>query len=154
VDKKPASKTVFWTLLCVSALIGVLTFVSVFWRNYSTMTLRAKNTEATKNLKEICQAEQNYFREHGVFAKADPTPAREPAKNPTPFDSPNIMDWNVLQWSPDMDVRCQYTIFLTKSDGSDFKAIARCDADGDGDYAQFEMGQECLVVRISDQWVF
>ena len=118
------------------------------------MNLRAKNSEAKRNLKEICQAEQKYFQTHGVYTKAGPTPERRPSISTTRFESTYLHEWNLLNWEPEWAVRCQYTVFLTKSDGSDFQAITRCDADGDGDYAQFEMNKECVVTQISDQWVF
>ena len=60
------------------------------------MTLKAKNSEARKNLKEICEAEQEYFRTHGVYLEAGPTPKREPNKIPIPFDSPHIQEWKTL----------------------------------------------------------
>ena len=118
------------------------------------MTLKSKNREARKNLKEICQAEQEYFGTYGIYLEAGPTPKREPNKSSTSFDSSYIQEWKTLKWTPNMDVRCQYTVFFTKSDGSDFKALARCDADGDGDYARFEMDKECFVFQSSDKWVF
>lgn len=154
MNKEQSSQRLFWILLSVGAFIGVLTFVSIFWKNYSTMNLRAKNSEATRNLQEICQAEQEYFRTHAVYLKAGPIPAREPSISTTRFESAHLHEWNLLKWEPEWAVRCQYAIFLTKSDGSDFQAITRCDADGDGDYAQFEMDKECVVTQISDQWVF
>ena len=154
LNKEPSSQRHFWILLLTASLLGILSFLGVFWRHYNAMTLKAKNREARKNLKEICQAEQEYFRTHGVYLKAGPTPQREPNKSSTPFDSPHIQEWKTLKWAPDMDVRCQYTVFFTKSDGSEFKALARCDADGDGDYSQFQMDKECFVFQSSGQWVF
>ena len=154
MKKEPSTQSHFWILLLGAALLGILSFLAVFWRHYNAMTLKAKNSEARKNLKEICQAEQEYFRTHGVYVKAGPTPEREPDKGPTPFESSYLHEWNLLNWKPEWDVRCQYTIFFTKPDGSDFKALARCDADGDGDYAQFQMDKECFVFQSSGQWVF
>ena len=149
-----SSQRNLWILLLGAVLIGILSFLAIFWRSYSTMTLNAKTSEATKNLQEICQAEQEYFRTHGVYVKAGPIPAREPSTSTTQFESPHLHEWNVLKWEPEWEVRCQYTIFLTKSDGRDFQAISRCDADGDGDYAQFQTDKSCVVIRISDKWVF
>ena len=59
-----------------------------------------------------------------------------------------------MKWKPEWDVRCQYPVFFTKTDGSDFKVLARCDADGDGDYAQFQMDKECFVFQSSGQFFF
>ena len=154
MNKEQSSQRIFWILLSVAVFIGVLTFLGIFWKNYSTMNLHAKNSEATRNLQEICQAEQEYFRTRGVYLKAGPTPERKPSISTTPFESLHLHEWNMLKWEPEWEVRCQYTIFLTKSDGSDFQAISRCDADGDGDYAQFETDKSCVVSRISDKWVF
>tara|TARA_B100001093_G_C26608108_1_gene918905 strand:- start:262 stop:684 length:423 start_codon:yes stop_codon:yes gene_type:complete len=87
-EKRTLVSTHFLILLLGATLLEILSFLGVFWRHYNAMTLKAKNSEARKNLKEICQTEQEYFRRYGVYLEAGPRPKREPNNNPTPFDSP------------------------------------------------------------------
>ena len=115
------------------------------------MTFR---NEAVTNLEEICQAEQIYFRANGVFLGAGATPNRTPTLSATPFSSSELHEWTTLGWKPKADVRCQYAIILTDPEGGNFQAIARCDEDGDGDYARYQIEKECTVAQLTGERVF
>ncbi len=119
------------------------------WPNFRDMAVRAKRSEGAGLLGEIHQAELAWFEAHGRFASAGATPARLPGKAQTAFDSEHLAEWEALGWVPEGMVRCQYEVELTAPDGSDFRATARCDTDGDGRYSVFEATRDVLPRLVS-----
>ena len=149
-NQEPKQGTVLWKFFVTVGVLSILFIVATAWRNFATMAIKAKRTEAPEILKEICEAEKQFFQTHGVYAQAGLTPQDAPSKMQRPFTSPSLHEWQRLGWEPTMDVRCQYAVQLTSLNGSDFQGIAKCDTDGDGLFSEYMMDKECTVTRISD----
>jgi hypothetical protein len=98
-------------------------------------------------LEQIHQAELEYFEEHGEYLAVGATPRRAPGRTQTPFESEHMAGWTRLGWQPDSRVRCQYEV--TVPTPTDFRAVARCDADGDGQMAVFISSRAQPSKRIS-----
>jgi hypothetical protein len=141
--------------LILLILGGLLVVCGVrVWPNFRDMGMRAKRAEGIGLLTEIHRAELAWFDSNGRFASAGATPARPPGKSQTAFESDHLAEWKALGWLPEGMVRCQYEVELTAPDGSDFRATARCDVDGDGRHSVFEGTRDILPRLVSppDQW--
>lgn len=149
-QKEPNKRSVLWRVFIGVGILSILLIMATMWRNYSTMAVRAKRSEAPHNLQQICEAEKRYFDTNGVYAQAGLTPQDAPSKMQRPFTSPSLHEWQRLGWAPEGDVRCQYAVHLTSLNGSDFQGVAKCDTDGDGLFSEYMMDRECNVTRISD----
>lgn len=150
---KQIFKPIIHALLSIAVLMGFVCIIGIAW-NRNAKIFRAKTSEAVQNLEEICQAEQVYFRANGVFLEAGATPNRRATASSTPFVSPDLYAWTTLGWKPKRDVRCQYAIILTNPERSNFQAIARCDEDGDGDFARYQVEKDCFVTRLTDTRIY
>lgn len=104
-------------------------------QRFMTMGMQAKTTEGPALLAEVRNAQLNHFQRHGAYVAVGPTPARAPGPSPTPFQSEHMDGWARLGWQPESTVRCQYEVRVPKPDT--FEAVARCDADGDGNLSVF-----------------
>ena len=140
-NQEPKQGTVLWKFFVTVGVLSILFIVATAWRNFATMAVKAKRSEAPEILQDICEAEKQFFRTHGVYAQAGLTPQDAPT---------SLHEWQRLGWEPTMDVRCQYAVQLTSLNGSDFQGVAKCDTDGDGTFSEYMMDKECTVTRISD----
>ena len=104
-------------------------------QRFVTIGMRAKTAEGPALLAEVRNAQLDHFQRHGAYVAVGPTPARAPGPSPTPFQSEHMDGWGRLGWQPESTVRCQYEVRVPKPDT--FEAVARCDADGDGNLAVF-----------------
>ena len=116
---------------------------------YTNLAVNAKRAEGLWRLQEIRDAELKHFQQHGVFVAAGPTPAHVPGKQQSDFRSEHMDAWSQLGWRPDSMVRCQYEV--TVPTPTSFQAVARCDADGDGQLAVFESNPEEPPKRVSPE---
>ena len=135
----------------VLATVGLLLVVGLFaqraWTRFATMGMVAKTSEAVQNLEHIRQAQAAYFETHGAYLALGATPQRAPGPSPTAFASEHTDEWVRLGWQPDSPVRCQYAV--TVPTPTDFQAVARCDADGDGEVSVFVSGPDGPPKRTS-----
>lgn len=126
----------------VLAIVGLVVVAGLFtqraWTRFATMGMVAKTSEAVQNLEHIRQAQAAYFETHGTYLALGATPQRAPGPSPTAFASEYTDEWARLGWQPDSPVRCQYAV--TVPTPTDFQAVARCDADGDGTVSVFISG--------------
>ena len=122
-----------------AAVIGLVIGAGVFGKGaaqrFMTMGMRAKTAEGPALLAEVRNAQLNHFQRHGAYVAVGPTPGRAPGPSPTPFQSEHMDGWARLGWQPESTVRCQYEVRVPKPDT--FEAVARCDADGDGNLSVF-----------------
>ena len=135
----------------VLSIVGLLVVVGLFakraWTRFATMAKVAKTSEAVQNLEHIQQAQAAYFETHGTYLALGATPQRAPGPSPTAFASEHTDEWVRLGWQPDSPVRCQYAV--TVPTPTDFQAVARCDADGDGEVSVFVSGPDGPPKRTS-----
>ena len=135
----------------VVATVGLLLVVALFaqraWTRFATMGMVAKTSEAVQNLEHIRLAQAAYFETHGTYLALGATPQRAPGPSPTAFASEYTDGWTRLGWQPDSPVRCQYAV--TVPTPTDFQAVARCDADGDGNMSVFVGSREDPPKRTS-----
>jgi len=124
--------------LAVVVVVGVL--VSHVWTRFANMATYAKRSEGMWMLEHIHTAELEYFEEHGEYVAVGATPHRAPGKAQAPFESEHMAGWNRLGWQPDSMVRCQFEV--TVPTPTDFRAVARCDVDGDGQQSVFVASRE------------
>ena len=135
----------------VLAIVGLVVVVGLFaqraWTRFATMAKVTKTSEAVQNLEHIQQAQAAYFETHGAYLALGATPQRAPGPSPTAFASEHTDEWVRLGWQPDSPVRCQYAV--TVPTPTDFQAVARCDADGDGEVSLFVSGPDSPPKRTS-----
>ena len=145
-EHRPHRRPVF-----VLVIGGLLVLVGLFaqraWTRFVNMPMVAKTSEAVRNLEHIRQAQMAYFETHGEYLTVGATPQRAPGSSQTAFESDHMDAWRRLGWQPDSLVRCQYEV--TVPTPSDFRAVARCDADGDGTTSVFVSSREGLPKRTS-----
>ena len=134
-------------LLLVIWMVVVGNVVKDAVKRYTNLAVDAKRAEGRWRLQEIHDAELQYFKQHGVFVAAGPTPAQVPGKQQSEFTSEHMDAWQQLGWQPESMVRCQYEV--TVPTPTSFQAVARCDADGDGELAVFESSPEEPPKRVS-----
>ena len=116
-------------------------------QRFVTMGMHAKTAEGPALLEEIQRAQLVHFERHGVYVGIGATPERAPGTSPTPFFSEHMDGWRRLGWQPESPVRCQYEVTVPRPDT--FEAVARCDADGDGNLAVFTSGPNRAPQRAS-----
>ena len=135
----------------VLVVMGVILVVGWFAKNaftrFANMALYAKRSEGMEMLKQIHKAELQYFERHGEYVAVGPTPQRTPGKSQTEFKSEHMAGWKRLGWQPESMVRCQFEV--TVPTPANFRAVARCDADGDGEMSVFAGSKEHPPNRIS-----
>lgn len=135
----------------VLAIVGLLVVVGLFaqraWTRFANMAMAAKTSEAVQNLEHIRRAQVAYFKTHGEYLALGATPQRRPGRTPIAFASEHMDEWTRLGWQPDSPVRCQYAV--TVPTPTDFQAVARCDADGDGEVSVFVSGPDGPPKRTS-----
>ncbi len=136
-------------VLILIAMVVVGNFVKDAVKRYTNLAVDAKRAEGLWRLQEIHDAELRYFKQHGIFVAAGPTPAQVPGKRLSEFTSEHMDAWQKLGWRPDSMVRCQYEV--TVPTPTRFQAVARCDADGDGQLAVFESSPEEPPKRVSNE---
>ena len=118
------------------------------WRDYppntppELMELAPRSRrEAMKNLHSLRTAEKAYHAEWDVFTSTPRFPMALPGQTPQPFNRDNApREWSLLGWLPDHDVLCQYEVKAENAGramSDAFVARARCDADADGDVAEY-----------------
>ena len=140
-----ASERHGWRRYRLALVVGVLVLLGVIAKQAVTrfvnMGLYAKRAEGIWRLEQIRKAQLEYFKTHGQYVAAGPTPQRVPGTAQVRFESEHMAGWQRLGWQPDSMVRCQFEV--TVPTPTDFRAVARCDADGDG--------QESVFVSTSKQ---
>ena len=135
----------------VVMIVGLLVLVGLFakhaWTRFANMAMVAKPSEAVGNLQHIQQAQIAYFEAHGEYLAVGATPRRVPGQTQTAFESEHMDGWTRLGWQPDSLVRCQYEV--TVPTPTNLRAVARCDADGDGNMSVFVSSRENPPMRTS-----
>lgn len=121
--------------IALGVVMGIGLLIAHVVPRFVSMAHRAKNAEGLANLHAIHKAQRAYFEAHGEYLAAGTTPARPPGKTPIPFESEHLDAWDRLGWQPETRVRCQYQVTVPQP--NTFEAVARCDADGDGNFAVF-----------------
>ena len=122
-----------WGCAGVFVLMGVVAATAI--PRFVNMANYAKRSEGIRFLKEIHQAQLDHFAKHGAYVAVGPTPQQPPSKRQLPFESEHMDGWKRLGWQPEGMVRCQYEV--TVPTPSNFRAVARCDVDGDGNPSVF-----------------
>ena len=138
-----------WALLLAGVLVMAGSFLKEMVDRYIHLAVYAKGSEGMWRLQEIHDAELDYFRKHGRFLAAGLTPTQPPGTKPRPFISEHMDAWNRLGWNPDLMVRCQYEVIVPTP--ITFRAVARCDPDGDGQWTVFESHQGTPPHRVSPE---
>jgi len=132
-------------------VVGLVVVLGVFLKHaftrYLNMGMYAKRSEGAWLLEQIQQAELQYFEQHGEYVAVGATPQRAPGSRQTAFESPHMAGWRLLGWQPDSMVRCQFEV--TVPTPTDFRAVARCDVDDDGQMSVFVSSREHPPKRIS-----
>lgn len=118
-------------------LLGVLCLLVGYpaARSFVLFGIRTKASEAPHDLSLIRTAELAYFKEHGTFVAAGPSPSEKPdpqKKQWAPEDG-----FRALGWKPEGTVYHQYEVRLTGPRGA--LLTARGDIDGDGRVAQYQL---------------
>ena len=114
-------------------LLGVIAKNAL--HRYVNLAQYAKRAEAMHNLNNIYQAQLDHFAAHGEYVAVGATPQQPPGKRQRPFESEHMDGWKRLGWQPESMVRCQYEV--TVPTPKNFRAVARCDVDGDGEPSIF-----------------
>jgi len=134
-------------VLAVVVLVLVGTFAKNAFVRFKNMAVYAKRSEGMEMLEQIHLSELDYFEKHGAFVAVGPTPQRAPGRSQTDFESEHMDGWKRLGWQPQSKVRCQYEV--TVSTPANFRAVARCDVDGDGELSVFVSAREHPPKRVS-----
>ncbi len=119
--------------------LGLMVLVGMFvWKalpRFINMAQYAKRAEGIRLLREIQKAQIDHFAAHGEYVAVGATPQQSPGKRQIPFESEHMEGWKRLGWQPESMVRCQYEV--TVPTPKNFRAVARCDVDGDGEPSIF-----------------
>ncbi len=121
-------------VMIVVAIIGILAAIAI--PRFERMQLRAKRAEVFANLKGIATAELAYYQLYNSFVATAPSPTSVPIRQQVAFDYTQY-GWDLLEWAPDGEVRCQYWVDMYESGPDDFWVVAnaQCDMDGDQQFA-------------------
>ena len=138
-------------LLLAVVITVLVVLMGLFLKNtltrFMNMAVHAKSAEGMAFLNEIHQAQLKHFEQHGEYVAVGATPQQAPGKRQIPFESEHMEGWKRLGWQPESMVRCQYEV--TVPTPKTFRAVARCDADGDGEMAVFVSSAEHPPKRTS-----
>ncbi len=134
-NERPRWRRQAVVLAVVALMVGLGLFAKHAFTRFANMGLHGKRAEGIWRLEQIHQAQLAYFEKHGEYVAVGATPQRAPGGTQAPFESEHMAGWKRLGWQPDSMVRCQYEV--TVPTPSDFRAVARCDVDDDGQMAVF-----------------
>lgn len=135
-------------LIAVSVVVVILgALLTTAIPRYVNLAQYGKRSEGTWRLEQIRRAQIQYFEQHGEYVAVGATPQQMPGKRQLPFESKHTADWERLGWKPDSMVRCQYEV--TVPDSTNFRAVARCDVDGDGKMSVFVSSRDSPPQRTS-----
>jgi prepilin-type N-terminal cleavage/methylation domain-containing protein len=127
-------------LMIVVSIVCVLASIAI--PLFSSFRFRARNSEATLNLRFLATLETGYASSHDAFAAARPSPPSEPGQWAQEWVDAG--DFEALGWRPEGTLYFQYAI-ATNSANTSFAAAARSDLDGDGQYQLFCTGRSLSV---------
>ena len=137
-------------IVVLVALIGLggLYLLYVGFDNYIHLALRAKLSEAPRNLNLIRTAELDLYQSEGHYLPFQ-------TKRSDGVDENSIDDTTLdtLNLRFEDKLRCHYSVELTQG-GTDFTATARCDFDRDGVVAEYTATAQKEAERLTEKSVY
>jgi len=109
--------------------------------------VRMSRREALGSTNGLRTALLHYQRDNGAWpAPGGPCPPEPPAGEAVAWEGPCTAAFDAIDWAPPLDddgvptTRCSYEFEIVAEDtgrgGGDFRVIARCDGDGDGEVSE------------------
>jgi hypothetical protein len=131
--------------------------VAEMWSSIDELDpLPGGRTAAKANLDAIRTAENAYHAEWDVFTACPAVPAEIPGTEAVPFEGAGLRCFRSLGWWPDTDVKCRYSVEVTRGAGEaqGFVGRAECDLDGDGKPMVLTCTEVHKVGLDTDPWVY
>ena len=144
----PPVKSNFIVIIVALIGLGGLYLLYVGFDNYIHLALRAKLSEAPRNLNLIRTAELELHQSEGLYL-----PFRTKRSDGVDENSIDDTTLDTLGLRFEDKLRCQYSVELTQG-GMDFTATARCDLDRDGVVAEYAATAQKDAERLTDKSVY
>jgi type II secretory pathway pseudopilin PulG len=130
------------------AIIGLLGSIAL--PHYMDMQYKSKRSEIEANTHGIQYSEVAYDAAFDNYIECTPYPAGVPGKKMKSWAGGST-GFQRLGWSPDGDVRGQYSVVTIPGpmSNADFNALGASDLDGDSNYARFTATKSIKAILVT-----